>query len=219
MTEEIISTCEQSLNHTLEPPTRQLLKAYFELMLEWNKKMNLFSRKSEREVLINGLLESFGLYKNIAISTGRMIDIGSGNGLPGMIIAILKPECEVYLLDLHKKRCEFLDLVKTELNLTNLTVINSRLEILEKKNKKLGKSFDLLFSRGVGNFDQYLFYYYHLLKSTGSIIMLTGTGGLQTIMQELEAKIEKRFQNGRVLDNPHLAERVLIFLDKKEKNI
>lgn len=115
----------------LELSAKQLeqLVAYVKLLAKWNKVYNLTSIRDNDEMVTRHLLDSLAIVPYLTGQT--LLDVGSGGGLPGIPIAISKPELAVTLLDSNSKKTRFLQQAKAELDLTNVTVIHGRTEQLQ----------------------------------------------------------------------------------------
>ena len=109
-----------------------LLKEYMNFTLEENKKFNLTSLDSEDEFIVKNILDSLLVVKFIQddFSNKRVVDIGSGAGLPGIPLAIYYPNTKFYLLEPTTKRASFLKRAIEFLKLENVEVINERAELL-----------------------------------------------------------------------------------------
>lgn len=118
------------------------LDQHFLLLQRWNKSMNLTSIRSPEEMLVRHFGESLLLVPFLLdLKTGSsVVDIGAGAGFPGLPLGIVLPQLNFTLLDSHARKCVFLR--EASRGLANITVINARLEALEK-------SFDVAVSRGV----------------------------------------------------------------------
>jgi len=200
----LVNNALQSIDAEISPEKKSLLVKYLELLLEWNSKINLISRKSEEFVLSSGLIESYALYEFLQNFSGRMLDVGSGGGIPGIFIAILfsdTPEYHFTLIDSIGKKMMVLNDIKDRLGLTNVAIFNTRLEDIKKFDKN---EFDLVFSRGVGSFDEMLKAYYKALVDEGILIFLTG-------IDQAEAKC---FQEAKIFPNPYLENRLLVIMEK-----
>lgn len=193
----IIRHCENEAESGFEKETADGLRKYFSYLLEYNQKVNLISRKSEIEVLKTALVESYSLYELIKESEGKFLDVGSGGGLPGMIIAIMMPYAEITLLDSIRKKTVFLESAVQAVGIKNVKVKNGRLEELP-----VSKKFDLIFSRGVGNFEILKSHYLRMIQNTGTVFILTG---------EDNKLLFKEFQT---LENPFLPGRLIAVLEK-----
>ena len=102
------------------------LLAYMALLNKWNKASNLTSVRKPDEMVSRHLLDSLSILP--FVGAGRWLDVGSGGGMPGVILAIMLPDNHFTLLDSNGKKTRFLTQVKMELGLDNLLVVNSRVE-------------------------------------------------------------------------------------------
>jgi 16S rRNA (guanine527-N7)-methyltransferase len=126
----------------LSPRVQELLRAYHTELLKFNLKLNLISRNTERdadEAHFADCLLALKCLKPADLGS-RIFDVGSGNGLPGIILGILEPEREVELVESDSRKCEFLKHAVHALKLTNVKVQNVRLETLQTANMKVGIS-------------------------------------------------------------------------------
>lgn len=115
----------------LAPEKLEKLSAYAELLREWNKKINLVSRKDESNIVERHILHSLSIAKFIAVPEGsEFLDIGSGGGLPGIPLAILFNKCRFTLVDSIRKKADAMNEMSNELALGNIEVIRSRAEQL-----------------------------------------------------------------------------------------
>lgn len=120
-----------------------LMEQYTDLLLETNQTINLISRKDTDQVYTRHILHSLSIAKvNDFAPEQRVLDVGTGGGLPGIPLAILNPETEFYLVDSIGKKVKAVDLMVEELGLSNVYVANERVENLKMK-------FDFAVSRAV----------------------------------------------------------------------
>lgn len=108
-----------------ESQAEQLL-AYMALLNKWNKAYNLTAVRDPAEMVSRHLLDSLSILP--LVGAGRWLDVGSGGGMPGVILAIMLPDNAFTLLDSNGKKTRFLTQVKLELGLDNMQVVNSRVE-------------------------------------------------------------------------------------------
>jgi 16S rRNA (guanine527-N7)-methyltransferase len=124
----------QALGLNLSDVTRAQLLAYLGLLLKWNKVYNLTALREPEQVLTHHLLDSLSLLPPLLKHThgqpAQMLDVGSGGGLPGVVLAICQPELHITCVDAVAKKVAFLHQVAGALNLPNLQAIHSRVENL-----------------------------------------------------------------------------------------
>ena len=125
------------------------LTKYYELLIEWNQKMNLTALTEPHDVALKHFCDSILLLSYVDIPYGSsLIDVGTGAGFPSIPIKIVRPDIELCLLDSLNKRLVFLSDVVIDLNLSDVTIIHSRAED-GAKDKKLREAFDFATSRAV----------------------------------------------------------------------
>jgi 16S rRNA (guanine527-N7)-methyltransferase len=128
------------------------IQQYMQLLLAWNDKVNLTAIRDPLEILYRHFCES--MYAAIAVpfQKGRLADIGSGGGFPGLALKILLPELQVFLVESNVKKATFLAEVVRALQLTNTRVLVSRYEELSEEVAPL----DIVCSRALGEFAPFL---------------------------------------------------------------
>ena len=130
----------------LDPAAADKLARYAELLLEKNKVMNLTAITAPRDVATLHLLDCAALAAQLDLSGKRVIDVGTGAGFPGMVLAILTPDARFTLLDSLGKRVDFLKEVQTDLGLKNVTCVHARAEEFAAQQRE---KFDVATSRAV----------------------------------------------------------------------
>jgi 16S rRNA (guanine527-N7)-methyltransferase len=150
------------------PLQKTQLIDYVMLLHQWNKAYNLTSVREPEQMLIRHIMDSAVISKYLG-EGARYIDVGSGPGLPGMVLAILNPDKEFYLLDSLGKRIRFQVHVVTQLGLKNVYPVQSRVEdfLPEKK-------FDAVLSRAFASLKDMLLWCRHLTKDHGKFLALKG---------------------------------------------
>lgn len=108
-----------------------LLSKYYELVLKWNKRLHLTTLSRPRDFFERHILESAFSESLILPSVNQVWDLGSGLGVPGMVIAILRPDLTVRLVEANRNKALFLEEAAVHLNLKNLKVVESRLEAID----------------------------------------------------------------------------------------
>lgn len=144
--EEFIEKLKE-LNIILTSEQLNQLEKYYELLIEWNKKINLTRIVEKKDVYLKHFYDSITLIKAIDLTKGQeLCDIGTGAGFPGIVLKIVFPHLNITLVDALNKRIEFLKLVIKKLNLKNINAIHERAEVFIRQNKN---KFDIITCRAV----------------------------------------------------------------------
>jgi 16S rRNA (guanine527-N7)-methyltransferase len=114
------------LQSMVTPEMQTKCLAYLALLQKWNKVYNLTAVRDPQEMLILHLLDSLSVLPYI--QPGHLLDVGSGGGLPGLVIAITRPDVQVTTIDTVQKKTIFMRQVKAELGLSNVEVVHARVE-------------------------------------------------------------------------------------------
>ncbi|GAB2893252.1 16S rRNA (guanine(527)-N(7))-methyltransferase RsmG [Uliginosibacterium flavum] len=195
-----------ALGLDLDDITQQRLLAYGALLMKWNKVYNLTAIRDEASMIDLHLLDSLAILPHLAQVT-RVADIGSGGGLPGIPLAICRPDCEVALVETVGKKTSFLTQAKAELGLTNLSVHNTRVE-----NLKPAVLYPAVSSRAFASLYDFVTLTEHLLAPGGQWIAMKGVYP-QDEIDALPAGITLR--ESRRLEVPGVAaERHLLFISR-----
>lgn len=145
-------------------------RSYYELLTEWNKKINLTAITGYEDVVRKHFIDSIMICSLLDLNKDiRIIDVGTGAGFPGIPIKILNPDCRIVLLDSLNKRVRFLETVVNELGLDNVECIHGRAEDVSRE-KKYRASFDLSVSRAVANLSTLCEYCIPFLKKGGMFV-------------------------------------------------
>ena len=128
---------------------------------------NLSAIRDPLESIKKHFLDSLSIIS--FIKDELLLDVGSGAGLPGIVIAIMKPKTKVFVIDSVGKKCRFMQTAKTELSLTNLTVINSRVEDFVPK-----ETFPQITSRAFAGTNETINKTQHLVSSDGRYLLMKG---------------------------------------------
>jgi 16S rRNA (guanine527-N7)-methyltransferase len=146
------------------------LLSYLELLKRWNTAYNLTAIRDPGEMVYRHLLDSLSVAPYLPVSARRIIDVGTGAGLPGVPLALLFPEKQFDLLDSNGKKTRFLFQVKTALGLDNMTVLHSRAESWRPQ-----QAYDIVVSRAFASLEDMMESCAHLCKPGGSFLAMKGT--------------------------------------------
>ena len=164
-----------------EHQTDQLL-AYHELIGKWNKVYNLSAIRDPIESIKKHFLDSLSIVP--FIRPGLLLDVGSGAGLPGIVIAIMRSNTNVFTIDSVGKKCRFMQTVKTELSLDNLSVINDRVESFN-----YDESFPQIVSRAFSSTIDTIEKTRHLISSDGRYLLMKGDNLNKENLQKVNYKV------------------------------
>ena len=171
---ELLHTGAAELGVALSDEQIDRLADYVALLAKWNTVYNLTAIRDPRQMLIQHILDSLSIVPHLAAHEGRSIlDVGSGGGLPGIVLAIALPERSVTLNDIVQKKTAFQAQAKAELKLQNLSVVTGRVENLRPGVDVPGK-FDAIVSRAFAELADFVTLARHLVSERGSIWAMKG---------------------------------------------
>jgi 16S rRNA (guanine527-N7)-methyltransferase len=145
------------------------LLAYQALMIKWNRTYNLTAIRDPEEMLVHHLLDSLVVAPLLPHGSMTLADVGSGGGLPGIPLAIARPEIQVTLIETSSKKSAFQQQVKIELGLSNVSVYSGRVEDYKPKN-----SFDIVISRAFAEIRDFVNWSGDLAKPEGRLYAMKG---------------------------------------------
>lgn len=146
---------------------QQKLISYIELLAKWNKAYNLTAVRVPAEMVTRHLLDSLVIAPYL--HGPRILDVGTGAGLPGIPLALIFPERQFVLMDSNGKKTRFLLQAKQTLGLSNINVVYSRVEAYSDP-----AGFDSIVSRAFGSIAQMLKFTQHLLADDGQFLAMKG---------------------------------------------
>ncbi len=117
----------ETLNIDVSRETIEKLKIYHELLLKWQKAINLVSPKTIDEAWVRHFADSVQIEHYVSRESQTVVDLGSGAGFPGLVLAIMRPDLEVHMIESDDRKCQFLRTVSRETNV-DVMVHNSRIE-------------------------------------------------------------------------------------------
>lgn len=185
------------------------LMDYLALLSKWNAVYNLTALRDPKQMVTHHLLDSLAVVPAFN-GAKNILDVGAGGGLPGIVLAIARPDMRVSLVDTVHKKTAFLTQVKAELGLANVTVHTGRVEQL-----KVPQQFDVITSRAFAELNDFVTWSGHLLEEGGRFIALKGVMPSEEI-----AQLPAGWKVGKVesLTVPGLAaERHLVFIEAGEQ--
>ncbi len=156
---------------------------YIEILNEWNEKFNLISYKNIKELCIHHIIDSLSIAEFVHFQRQRIGDVGTGPGLPGIVLSILFPLNKFVLIEPKKKYFRFLKKTINKLKLNNITLLHSKIQEIGGLD-----DYDIILNRAVSSID----YFCNLknLHRRNLIIFYKGTN----IMNELELDDFERFK-------------------------
>ena len=174
------------------------LLAYLDLVLDRNEHINLTAVKDRNEALVKHVLDSLTItdlpeYK----AAEKIIDVGTGAGFPGALLAIVSPEKEFTLLDSTLKRLRVIDEFAQTLNINNLKTVHARAEEVSGK-PDFRESFDLCVSRAVANLEKLSGWCLPFVRKEGSFIAYKGESYEEELQQAAKALKKNRARLSRV---------------------
>lgn len=183
---------------------------YYELLIEWNARMNLTALTESREVAIKHFCDSLSVLQYVTIPEGAsLIDVGTGAGFPGMVLKLMRPDIRLTLLDSLKKRLVFLDEVCRATGAEEVQIIHARAE--DAARTELREQYDVAISRAVARLNTLCEYCVPYVKP----------GGVFIAMKSKDADIElDEAQNAiRVLSCKAEANHSFLLADAGQRNI
>jgi 16S rRNA (guanine527-N7)-methyltransferase len=185
---------------------QEQLLDYLALLGKWNHVYNLTSVRDPMQMMTLHLLDSLAAVPAFA-GARNVLDVGAGGGLPGLVLAIARPDMKVSMIDTVHKKTAFLTQVKAELGLKNVTVHTKKVQDLQVK-----EPFDVITSRAFADLSDFIAWSHHLLSDNGRFIALKGTAP-----QEERERLpgDWKVQQLQPLRVPGLdAERHLVFVER-----
>ena len=184
--EEFIAELEK-LGIILTKDQELKLEKFYNLLIEWNQKINLTRIIEKEDVYLKHFYDSLTITKVIDLNKiESLCDVGTGAGFPGIVLKIVYPKLKITLVDSLLKRVNYLNTIINELELENIKAIHTRGEDLNEK-------YDIVTARAVANIEKLLIYTMHLVKINGSLIAMKGNIG-EELTNEVLNKINKKYK-------------------------
>lgn len=165
-----------SFPEAMDESKAEAMKRFFILLQETNAEMNLTRIDEEKEAVVKHFYDSLAVTRLLKVS-GKVADIGSGAGFPGIVLAIAFPETHFSLVESNGKKCRFLHQAVEALDLGNISIINARAENLREK-----ETFDIAIARAVSDLRVLTELIAPLLKVGGRFVAMKGRNADEELM-------------------------------------
>jgi len=206
LSDSISSGC-RALGLQLDDTVIQRLSDFVDMLAKWNRVYNLTAVREPQAMVARHILDSLVVLPHL--TAGRLLDVGTGAGLPGLPIAIVRPELSVTLLDSNAKKLRFVRQAAAELELRNTQVLQQRME-----QYRPAEAFDMVISRAVATIQDLYTQTAPLVRPGGRFLFMKGAYP-QAELAALAAVAEVHVQQLQV---PGLdAERHLVWFDKQQE--
>lgn len=166
---QVLKDGVEQLDLGLSVEQQEKLLDYLALLNKWNKVYNLTAVRDPMEMMTLHVLDSLAAVPAFR-DARNVLDVGAGGGLPGVVLAIARPDMKVSMIDIVHKKTAFLNQVKAELGLGNVTVYTKKVQDLQVKTP-----FDVITSRAFADLSDFVNWSGHLLADGGQFIALKGT--------------------------------------------
>ena len=183
------------------------IQRYMAMLLAWNEKVNLTAIRDPLEVLYRHFCETMYAAVAMPLDSGRLADVGSGAGFPGLALKIVRPELQIFLIESNVKKATFLAEVVRELQLADTRVLVSRYEELGEEITPL----DFVCSRALGEFEKFLGWARSERVAAGQAILWVGGRDLDEI-KKIEGWIWRD-----AISIPHSLQRFLLVGERRDK--
>lgn len=172
MLADILINGAQDMGIKLSNKQSEQLLLLVDLLAKWNKTYNLSAIKNKQEIVVRHILDSLSVLPYI--NDKNLLDVGSGAGFPGLVIAVMCPELNIILLDAVGKKCRFIQMAIAQLHLHNVCVIHSRVEDYQAQ-----YCFGQIISRAFASIDKILQLTKGLLCNDGHYLFMKSAKFLQ----------------------------------------
>lgn len=166
---QVLKNGVEQLDLGLSVAQQEKLLDYLALLNKWNKVYNLTAVRDPMEMMTLHVLDSLAAVPAFQ-NAHNVLDVGAGGGLPGVVLAIARPDMKVSMIDIVHKKTAFLNQVKAELELDNVTVYTKKVQDLQVKTP-----YDVITSRAFADLSDFVNWSGHLLAEGGRFIALKGT--------------------------------------------
>lgn len=191
MNKELFIEELSKLNITLSEKQLNQLDKYYELLIDWNEKINLTRITEYEDVYLKHFYDSLTIAKVVDLSTKQTLcDVGTGAGFPGVVLKIVYPNLKITLVDSLQKRVNYLNEIVKELGLEGIHAIHSRGEDFKE-------TFEVVTARAVANIEKLVSYTMHLVNKNGIFVAMKGNID-EELTTQVEQKLSKKYKIERV---------------------
>lgn len=177
------------INLTIEQENK--LEKFYNLLIEWNQKINLTRIVEKEEVYLKHFYDSLTITRVVDLKKIKTLcDVGTGAGFPGIVLKIVYPNLKITLVDSLMKRVNYLNTIIKELDLEDITAIHVRGEDYKEK-------FDIVVARAVANIEKLLTYTMHLVDKNGQLIAMKGNID-EELTPQLIKKINTKYKISKI---------------------
>lgn len=206
---DLLKTGLQQMQIDLPPEAQTKLMEYVQLLIKWNQKFNLTAVRDFDNIITLHILDSLSVLPFIS-AVNTVLDVGTGAGLPGIPLAIARPDIHFTLVDSQQKKINFVQHVITSLQLTNVAAVWQRIESLQ-----VNSPIDMVVTRAFASLSEFVNLVVRVCNSQTMIVAMKGRFELvQAEQTQLPDKVE--LVNIEKVTIPGLdAERCLVFMKLK----
>lgn len=183
---ELLQKEAEKINVMLTEKQAEQFVLYYQLLREWNEKMNLTAITEPEEVVQKHFIDSLTCLETVRMKKGKMIDVGTGAGFPAIPLKIACPELEIVCLDSLQKRLTFLEEVKQQLGLEGISFVHARAED-GGQNPEFREQFDIAIARAVAPMNVLAELCLPFVKKGGYWIAMKGSQGQAELDQAKNA--------------------------------
>ena len=186
MNKELFLSYLNELNIEVTEEKLNKLEKFYELLIDWNNKINLTRIVEKEEVYLKHFYDSLTIVKEVDLNkVETLCDVGTGAGFPGIVLKIFYPHLKITLVDSLLKRVNYLNTIIKDLELNDIVAIHARGEDVKEK-------FDIVTSRAVANIEKLVVYTMHLVNKTGKLVALKGDIDKE-LTDDVRRKLERKY--------------------------
>jgi len=171
-----------------------LFDVYLKELVEWNTFMNLTGINERGRMIIELFLDSLIPVPYLP-PKGRMLDVGSGAGFPALVIKLLLPDLNLYMVEAGSKKVSFLKQIIRLLKMSGIEVVNGRIQVVGEK--LVAEGFDIISARALADLKRIISWCSHLLSNKGLLVYFSGSGveeilkGCEELMRERHLTVDR----------------------------